>query len=310
MSRAQSAGAGGALSDPFSTLHKMDATPHMDSSAHARPPPEMILHPDGVALARRRDELRTELGALLERVDRCQLVEVPWARALYDEKMGRLELAHLQLRARNASLRRRLAMLIARRNRGELVTPEVLEGIAAQVERDLDAWWQEVREKERQLREGHSWLAAGPGDPMRAAVARRLYRELCRALHPDATGGETEEYARHWRTVQTAYKEQDVEVLRAVDSLLRKGQHDSAPQSAGDLLEECDRLEARIRAQLERLEGLQKSPPLSLRALLEDPAQVAQKQAAIRASIEAEEKSGSELELAMAALGGATWARA
>lgn len=287
-------------------LRPMDTTPRERGA-----PAQAIVHPALAELRARRDALRVDLAAILERVDRCVLVDIPYARALYDEKLGTLELELLQLRASNASLRRRIELVVARRNRGEPVTPNVLAVITAQVDQELEAWWQELRQKERELRAGRTWLTQGsPADPQVVREVRKLYRELCRQLHPDATGGETEAFARHWPTVQTAYRELEVEVLRTVHSLVVSGKSVGAPDAIEELRDQCPRLEERIRAQLEKLEGLQKSPPLSHRAFLNDATQVAEKQAAVRGAIAAERTRASELELTMAAVGGTPWALA
>jgi hypothetical protein len=279
--------------------------PSMDTTAN------VYLHPAAAELVQRRDRLRSDLAALLERVDRCVFVDIPFVVALYDGKLGGLECELLKLRAGNASLRRRIELVVARRNHGEAITAQTLAAIDEQVAEELASWWKEVHQREREVRERRAWMeGSAPGDPAVVAEVRKLYRALCRRLHPDATGGETEAHTRHWTTVQAAYRELDVEVLRALHSILLDEAGSAAPDALDEIQAQCARLEQRIRAQADRLEALRKNPPLCHLAFLEDPAQVAGKQAEARVAVASERARRSELEAALAAVGGTPWARA
>jgi hypothetical protein len=295
------------VSDPPGTLLRMETSQGSETTG----PAQVILHPAVVALAARLAELKSNLAVLVEAVERSILVDGPWVLAQYDQKLGGLECELMRLRADNAARKRRLELIVAAQNRGEALTELRLEEIDARVKTDLAKWWSELEQREREVRRRCAWVEGGvPIDPAVLAEVRTIYRALCRQLHPDATGGESDAFARHWTGIQHAYRDRDVEVLRALHAILVTAPVDELADPKG-LQGKCEELEARIRAQADKLAKVQTTPPLSHRAALDNPSWVEGKRKELLVAIEAEQQRRDTLEQTLSQVsGGRPWARA
>jgi hypothetical protein len=242
--------------------------------------------------------------------------DVPYALALYDEKLGRLECDLLRLRVEHSALRRRIELVVAQQNRGLVVTEAALAQIDAQLATELISYWDELHQREREVRARCAWLESGTtASPADVSEVRKLYRELCRRLHPDATGGETEVFRRHWPAIQAAYRDCDLEVLRALSAVLIGGAPLEFLELDG-LREQCQRLDERLGAQADRLAKLHAAPPLCYLAELEDPERVLARRKVLLESIAVERARKASLDQTAMALGVAglfgrqPWARA
>lgn len=263
-----------------------------------RPDTELVLHPHIAALRSQCEALRARLSELLEL--QAMLVEhtAPRLEALYTEQLGRLELALLEVQARNACLLRRIELLRALLNRGEAITPAHRNDIDSQIRREQFEWEERLRAAEHRMRDANALLQAQRLSEQDAGMLKELYRRLVRRLHPDMTGGETEQYRRYWNEIQSAYHTGDLKYLELLAEIIcGEGNGGDLPfaSTMGALEAEIQRLMELVRLQVERIAELRRNPPLCYEAQLRDTGWITARQDEIAASIRREEERHAAL---------------
>ena len=269
-------------------------------SEHAlRPLGALDIHPDVLTLQARCNTLRGRLSELLEMESTLAEHVAPHLEAIYLEQLGRLELTLLQAQARNASLRRRLELIRAYLNRGEIISLARWDAIEAQIRREQFEWEERLRADERRLREATLRLSAPRLGERQVLRLKQLYRRLVRQLHPDMTGRETLQYRKYWNEVQIAYRNGDLHYLELLAEAINigEGMDESVPITMIEQLEqEIGRLERLVQSQIERIANLRNRPPLCYERQLSDAGWVEQKRRDLAAAIRRENETQKLLE--------------
>lgn len=261
--------------------------------------PDLVRHPDAVRLAEACELLHSELvSLLLEREDLVHVVRHS-LEALYLASFGPLKHELLALQVTNRRMVRRLELMQAALNRGEL--PDLSE-----VDRALDAefleWEVRLRLERARIDTALDMLehTVSPADER---ALRSLFRTLALKLHPDVNPKQTPEAAQLWLAIQDAYGRGDLGRMKAL-ALLAEGH--GFPPPALDSLEALrarrSELQEQVRGIVARLAEIRETWPFTLAAKIEDAAWVEEQRAVIRAAIEAEKERRVDLMLALAGI--------
>lgn len=264
-----------------------------------------IPHPHGDALRLEIRSLRDQLAALVDEEEVLRRRVGPSLQSLYDCRLGGLEYERMSLQVENAALRRQIELLRAHVNHGRSLTVSLVGDVEAQVRAELDGWYAQLDQREREVREAaeHDRTVAVLSPTLRRR-ARSLYRDLVKRMHPDVVGSESPSFRRYWNEVARAYAEADVDVLEAIaavigagpDVVIRPGE-----ESAGDSLErlraERERLRQCLDRQMDRIGELRRQPPYCYERELSDAVWITGKRAELRGAIALAKEQRQALEL-------------
>lgn len=239
--------------------------------------------------------LRRELAAVLEVIDRLQTHEREPLLAHYHEALGGLEHRLLCLQVDVLALRRRIELLRQVLNRGEGIDRQALIRIEAAIKAELKDWHSRIQAEAAALVQSRWLLLHGTvvADEM-VQRAKAAYRKLARLLHPDVSPEHAALFTKHWPSVQSAYADWDADLLEALLSCV-EGTLVGEDQPLPSVADEVGRLRHLLQSQTERLARLRAEPPFCFAALLNDPAWVATRKAALVAAIGAESERRTHL---------------
>lgn len=236
--------------------------------------------------------LREQLASVLETIEHLLEHEKPLLLARYQVSLGGLEYELFSLQVESLTLRRRIELMQALVNRGELLGAEQLARIDTEVAHDLHDWRQRLVEQERTLQDSRALLEhvafLSPEDGKQLKLA---YRRLARLLHPDAAPENGELFAKYWPTVQLAYGGGDLALLDAMLTLVEgalAGSAKDAGVTRENQQDEMTRLRQLVTTHAERLARLRQETPFCFADLLDDEDWVSARRAILKSTIEAE----------------------
>lgn len=269
----------------------------------------MIVHPALAELESEIERLRMSLAEAIRKLTYMQEVEGPHLRLLYVQQLGEIQVEVMELQAEIAILRRQIDAITARLNRGEAVTRKWLDGLQEKVSREIAELLEEVLRRKNECREAERALEGFEEvERERNMKLKAIYRELCRALHPDMGVADRAVFAVWWDEIQLAYARGDLEQLESIALALgvRSPAVGSSPDLAGavvgggsgsvgldfgasvdgidtprvaavrgsvEVLEgEKERLQECLRGYVGRTEKLKAQPPFSYAELIMNPA--------------------------------------
>lgn len=240
------------------------------------PDQRMISHPDYEALRKEADRLRAELAALLLQRDDLRLVQGRRIEAAYLRRFGALELKVYEDYCECLRLKRKTALLRARRNRREEID-------GAEIEAELDGEFADYRtQMSEKLDEMNRALTPGESKTVLTEAGKRelktLYRTAVKALHPDLHPDGSEEREAMLRRAMTAYQFRDLAALRAVCEAV-PGERASEEPTLEALEAEVRELRSRVRSFQTELEQMKRTRPFNLRIYLEDEDRAAELEA-------------------------------
>lgn len=229
-------------------------------------------HPEYRALADEVALLREELTHWITR--EAELLEIlkPNLLAMYQQKIGAWEVSALQMEIAARRVRRRFELTQAAINLGKTPDWDEIEGT---LELEFLTWQHKLSEAAARV------AAAGERlkhllPPETSRELKKLYYALVKKLHPDLNPGHGESQRRLWQRVQDAWVFCDLEELRALAVLAgESGSESASPEALEKLKKDRDTLAARIQVIEQRLDGLEKQPPFSLRENLNNDEWVA-----------------------------------
>ena len=229
-------------------------------------------HPDAARLADECALLREEFVSLAAERDRLLTTDIPSVTADYQLKVGAVQYALFCRECELRRLKRKVELIQAAFNRME---PVSLAKIDAALDEELAAWTREMAELAEKLKEAR-WYADQPKLTMEdSADLLRLYRLLAKRLHPDLNPNQESAAKQLWIRVGEAYRQGDLDGLRASALMLEGISEPTLPSALERLRELREELKFRISVTLAELASLKSTFPLNLRASLTDAAWVA-----------------------------------
>ena len=257
---------------------------------------DLILHPRFAAKLREIDSLRGALSALIEEQESLLYLERDLLVAKYNRDVGHLENELFLLEVEVAELRRRIAILQADINRGRTVTVERVALLDEQIRREFEEYRAAIEAKEDELRRSSALLdSANLMKPEEVRELKNLYRQICKRYHPDVGGREVEGWEQTWSTLQHAYRERDLDLMRALAATLDLPRK-APPETLDDLDAEIHQLNSRIGRQREHLARILSDPPFCYRQELKNPEWIRIKQEELRQEIVGRNEHRTELQ--------------
>lgn len=244
-------------------------------------------HREAFALRAENEALRDELAKLITDRDYLTTTVLPAIEAEYNLKIGGLEYEAFTLESRVRRARRRLELAQSYINRNERVLSANIESA---LDDEFSQWQAKIEEMRRSIEEAQAFEQS----PRLSATATRelqtLYRQLAKRLHPDLNPRQPERERNLWLQVADAYRDADLEELRAL-SLLLDGEPPPAAASGArssvlDTLR-CrrDELRAHIVRALALAARIKTTPPYTLQQKLSDELWLATRAAELREKI-------------------------
>ena len=257
---------------------------------------DLILHPSVSAKLEEIDALRKKLSALIEEHESLLYNERDLLLAKYNRDIGYLEHELFLLDVELAELRRRISILQADINRGKTVTAERLERLNEEIRIEFEKFHIEVKEKERELRHSIGLLDTVEWmKPEHYRELKHLYRRICQHYHPDVGGEKAERGKQIWSTLQHAYRERDLDLLKALAETLDLSGKPPL-KASDDFNSEINRLNSQIKKQSNRLAKILTEPPFSYRDRLEDSQWIQAKQEKLQQEIAGRKQHRVELQ--------------
>ena len=211
----------------------------------------------------------------------------PNIKARYMMFIGRLEYKVYELKVELRRWKRRLALRQAALNRGE--TPDAA-AIEVELKEELAEYMNEIRRRAGELKKDAQLFSAGKLSEEENAAVRLAYLEAVKRLHPDLNPNLPKAAQDLWNEIQAAYAAHDWEAVRLLAALVDgvvSGAEDfaSSPDAVAAMREACRCLEEMSRALAEETERIQKLPPFTYEALLDDEDAVKERQNELKMDI-------------------------
>ena len=224
------------------------------------------LHPEIQQLREDNALLQEELVALLTECDTLVQTVKPNLLAIYQTKIGVWELRVLQAKFKVARLRRQMELAQVSINRGERPN---LAAIECALEEEFLAWISKLEDAAQRIRSAEHRLQhlLSPADDREL---KKLYYALAKRCHPDVNPNLTDDQRRLWARAQAAYETGDLPEMRALVLLAEKSAAVPPVKSLDALRRDQATLEKQIAATLKKLDQIERQPPFTLRAQLED----------------------------------------
>lgn len=138
--------------------------------------------------------------------------------------------------------------------------------------------WQEKLDKEAKQFQQQQGLLNHLLDAETSRALRDKFRILARRLHPDLHPQQTPAEEELWHRVATAYEQQNLEELDAIEVITREQTQDDLSGTSDEMSEKLQRLETKLRTLLTNLSNRRKAWPLDQLPLLDDAQATAAKQ--------------------------------
>ena len=260
----------------------------------------ITVHPEAASLLTQIDRLRDRLESVIEKTSLLKYREKDVLVALYAKKIGILEYQFLCTQIEIRALRRRIELVTSRLNHGADITDNVLREIDAEIEAEITDWRAKVRQQEEELKTSAAiFNNLTELDRETQGRIKSCYRKLCRMLHPDIVGKETDLYRLYWQDVQDAYSVCDADLLEGLLSVVEAKSNDAPSATAtpfDELTKEMSRLERLIEKQVGALTTMRGKIPFCYEALLQDEKWVRKKQQSLKTSITANHEESGRLQ--------------
>lgn len=268
------------------------------------------IHPEVRRLREACEQLATQHSELVAEADMLRFNHIPNLTARYMMTVGVLELKLIGVQCELQRRRRLLEMLNASLSKGEKPCLEVLE---RQLDTELAAWYEKLRETDRAVNAARARQRAleGPVSSDDLRELKALYRAMVRRLHPDLHPQHGERELALWHRLQEAYTRCDLEALRVLALLIDEycgHAEDSWTRSSIDVLrEQRERLSTAVMGLIEEIGGMRRTFPCDHCDRLDNPVWVAEKTTAVKAAIDAHLKRLEHLATLLTAVVGDGW---
>jgi hypothetical protein len=216
------------------------------------------------------DLLRTEYIKLLNDKDVLLQWGKPQLEALYNTRIGYLQIEKLQLQLHIKALKRKIELVRSAIARNKSID---INEIELQVASELAEAEFRIMNEVAKL-ENSKNLLSHLESPERSAGLRKLYKQLAKQLHPDANDHLTPEQVNLWHLVKDAYETGDLEKLKAIQVVYEK-ELTAAGKKIAELSEEeislkIEVLKEGIKVLNEQLLQLKSEFPFNMEAQLKD----------------------------------------
>ena len=243
----------------------------------------LIYYPEFVKLKSEVDKLRTELSMLVLERDELLLVECRNIEMAYMLGIGCLEYKAFEIECAIARLKRKAALIQAKKNRQEKV-------VLSKIEETLD---DELAEYQLQLSERL--------DKMNSAIERSrssvltqeemrelksLYRTVVKALHPDLNPSLSDAKIRLFYNAVKAYESGDLSELKVISAMIGEAVlPDHKSEGLALLVKEKERLIVLLENVHSSIAKIKSEYPYTMKSLLQSAERTEERKKELRAGI-------------------------
>jgi transcriptional regulator with AAA-type ATPase domain len=232
------------------------------------------------------DILRIEYIKLLNDKDVLIHWGKPQLEALFNTRIGVYQIELLNVQIRVQALKRKLEMIRSAIARD---VPFNINDIENLIEEELAQAMHELITKTDQLAFGED-LLQNLASPTRSADLRSLYRQMAKQLHPDVVAdSDNIELKELWNRVQKAYKEGDVETLRALQiaysDVLEKSQDSIDDLTESELSLKIESLKEGIKLLNKSIDKIRQEFPFNMEEKIKDEAWVDDEKSKLQSEI-------------------------
>ncbi len=266
-------------------LEKLSASP-VDAEC------TIILFPEFVTLKAEVEKLRTEISMLLLERDELRLVICKNIETAYMLALGSLEYKAFELNCEVLRIKRKIDLIQAKKNRQEKIVLSAIEEL-------LDEEFAEFqRQLDEQIDKMNKAIDHSQGRPLtdeETKEIKKLYRSIVKALHPDLHPEVTPAQIQLFQNAVQAYENGDLGNLRIISEMVA----DPVVPEHGEnglsiLAKDKERLTKTLELIREQIANIKSEYPYTMKELVNDPEQVAEKQAELEEMI-AELKEAHDL---------------
>lgn len=164
------------------------------------------------------DLLKTEYIRLLNDKDVLTEWGKPQLEALYNTRIGYLQIEKLQSQLRIKALKRKIELIHSAINQNKKINVTEIE---LQVASELaEAEYRIIKEVAKM--ENSKNLLSHLESPERSSDLRKLYKQFAKQLHPDVNDHLSEEQKNLWHIIKESYENGDLEKLKALQVVYEK----------------------------------------------------------------------------------------
>ncbi|MFA6928825.1 MAG: J domain-containing protein [Lentisphaeria bacterium] len=225
------------------------------------------------------EQFRGEYSELITRYQELLTTIIPNVAMDYMLKIGRREHQLFTLQVKFQQLKREINLYQAALNRGERLSQQQVDKIIRQ---EFNEYQQQLRKQEQQIKEAEKRFSCEKMSPQASKEIRKLFLALVKKLHPDLHPDFSPLANNLWNQVMEAYEQNNLAELKLLTDMtaemIKNPEIPTAPEDAIVIFrKKIDKMLCRAQALEERLQELQKIPPLSYVDLLADANQVLSK---------------------------------
>jgi hypothetical protein len=185
----------------------------------------------------------------------------------YSKEFGKQAELIQRLALQDAELFRRVELLTIKVERGETLTPEIIELINIVVDKEYARYYRRLHDAFASSIEDREYHARIGSERHDDAEMVDMYRKLVKVLHPDATGSTLNQLAsgqEMWHAVQAAYKTNNAAQLRSLLVTMGVTQQHEESRTLEQWQQLRTKLQATLRLEKRKLQHLLQQEPFSL----------------------------------------------
>ncbi len=266
-------------------LEKLSASP-VDAEC------TIILFPEFVTLKAEMEKLRTEISMLLLERDELRLVICKNIETKYMLALGSLEYKAFELNCEVLRIKRKIDLIQAKKNRQEKIVLSVIEEL---LDEEFAAFQRQLDEQIDKMNKAIDHSQGRPLTDEETKEIKKLYRSIVKSLHPDLHPEVTSAKIQLFQNAVQAYENGDLDNLRIISEMV----DDPVVPEHGEnglsiLAKDKERLTKTLELIREQIANIKSEYPYTMKELVNDPGQVAEKRAELEEMI-AELKEAHDL---------------
>lgn len=237
----------------------------------------IIIFPEYASLKAEVEKLKTELSMLLLERDELRLLVCKNIETAYMLALGSLEYKAYEWQCKVLRIKRKIDLIQAKINRQENIILSVIEN-------QLDNEFAEFQRKlDEQIQKMNDALEHSKGKFLtdeETKELKKLYRSIVKALHPDLHPDITPTQIQLFQNAVKAYECGDLESLRIISEMVIDSDLSEQNENAiAELVKEKERLAKTLQAINNQIEKIKDEYPYTMKELVQDPEQIAEKKA-------------------------------
>lgn len=245
----------------------------------------VILFPEYATLKEEVEKLRTEISMLLLERDELRFVICKNIETAYMLSIGSLEYKAFELNCNVLRLKRKIDLIQAKKNRQEKI-------LLSTIEEMLDKEFAEFQSQlDEQINRMNQALEHSKGRVLtvdETKELKKLYRTIVKGLHPDLHPDVTPAQIQLFQNAVQAYEAGDLNSLRIINEMVAQPViPEQSENGLTALIKDKERLTKTLELIREQISAIKAEYPYTMKDLVEDPDQIAEKKAEIEETITA-----------------------